>query len=542
MSDVILNPLATGASLLRVTYDQIVANGLVMSMNLAGATSAAATFSTGSSSSSSLSQTMDELHMHTNVSNSFSLSGVRFSRGGQDYVVKASGDVQVSPSPITGVGTSVGTMTPSLGEVVINSWALGSAPAVSNFRAVAAAPVNGDASPFKTYAITFRVPTAPIRVGSLSVLGTMQDGTTFNVTADSDGHINATRVKGKVNYTTGVVTLVGVTPTGAGGQTQADLSFLGISGLTNAYVDLIQQETVRFNAVAYTYLPLDASLLGIDPVRLPSDGRVPIFRPAGFAVVGETFTTSPATAVNGGTVNTGHTRLSRVRVIGQNGATITTGYTEDLEAGTVTWTDVTGYSQPVRVESRIEDMAQLRDAAIDGTLTFLRALTHNFSTAAYISSAIVMGDTHSRVSLLFDQATWSPQTFTDALVGATSAASFNNISFPPVVTNNGAVTERWAFLFRTTTSVDVIGEHLGNLGTFSINTVIAPVDPITGNPFFTMPIGGWGSGWPIGSVVRMNTVAAVGPVWIARTIKQGPEAGTDYSFTLLARGDIDNPI
>ncbi|WP_410925238.1 hypothetical protein, partial [Pseudomonas aeruginosa] len=46
--------------------------------------------------------------------------------------------------------------------------------------------------------------------------------------------------------------------------------------------------SLRYSAVAYSYLPLDAALLGIDPVRLPSDGRVPIFRPGGFAVVGHT--------------------------------------------------------------------------------------------------------------------------------------------------------------------------------------------------------------------------------------------------------------
>ena len=50
----------------------------------------------------------------------------------------------------------------------------------------------------------------------------------------------------------------------------------------------VAASSLRYSAVAYSYLPLDAALLGIDPVRLPSDGRVPIFRPGGFAVVGHT--------------------------------------------------------------------------------------------------------------------------------------------------------------------------------------------------------------------------------------------------------------
>lgn len=545
MADVILNPLASGAALQKVFYDQAALNGLIISLDLGGATSGAASFSTsaGGSSAAALSSTMDVLETKTNLDNSFSLGGVQFSRGNVGYVVKSDGTVQANPSPSTGVGTTVGTMTPAAGKLQLTAWAAGSACAISNWRAVAAAPINGTDSPFQTYSVTFRVATAPLRPGSFSVSGTMVDGTTFNLTADTDGVINGTRVKGKINYNTGVVRLVGVSPAGSGGQTLADVSFLEITGLSTAYVDLIQNETLRYNAVAYTYLPLDADTLGIDPVRLPSDGRVPIFKPGYAAVIGNTQTTTPAAASNGGTVNCGRTRLSRVRVIGSNGATINTGYTVDLEAGIVTWVDVTGYSQPVKVEHRIEDMAQIKSADLDGTLTLLRALTHVFPAGSFVSSAIITGDMHARVTNVFDQATWSPQTFTGALVGNAATATYNNISFPITTKNNGAVSERWAALFKTTQTVDIIGEHMGVIASaVSINADIAPVNPLTGKPYFTIPAAGWGAGWAAGNVVFFQTVAAVAPVWIARTIKQAAAAGVDYSFTLLARGDIDNPL
>jgi hypothetical protein len=37
---------------------------------------------------------------------------------------------------------------------------------------------------------------------------------------------------------------------------------------------------------------------------------------------------------------------------------------------------VTGYSQPVTIEHRIEDMAVVRDVQINGEISFTRALTH----------------------------------------------------------------------------------------------------------------------------------------------------------------------
>lgn len=542
MPDIILN--AGGKNYRRVSYLEAASSGLVLSLNTGAVTSAAAKLTTNAPASNPLSGAFDEIHLKTNVANAFSLSGVTFSAGGKNYIVKASGDVQTDLSTVTGNGTSVGTMTPLQGEVKLLSWAAGMAPQASNFRGVAAAPVNGVDTPYATYGMTFRTSTAPLKVNSVSILGTMQDGTTFNVSANSDGVINATRIKGRVNYNTGVIQIVGVTPT-APGQTLSDLSFLKIPGLTTGYVDLIRAETVRYNAVAYTYLPLNAELLGIDPVRLPSDGRVPIFRAADVYVIGNDQTTTPATAANGGTVDTGRTRLSRVRVIGNDDATIEAGYTVDYEAGIVTWVDVTGYSQPVRVEHRIEDMAQIRDGQIDGTITGLKALTHDYPVeGTYVSSALMAGDLSARVQALFDLASWDGTTWSDA-TGTPASATYDDINHPIIVRNDGAVTERWGIKFTTTQAFQIFGEHLGLVGTGSINTVTEPLNPVNGQPYFSIPILGWGGGggaWSIGNALRFNTVAAGVQFWEARTIKQGPNAGEDYSFTTLARGNVDNPL
>lgn len=545
MVNVVLNsPPVSGAYRLRrrAWSDPVVSLTTILSLNFSAVASAAASYATVAGSTQALAGTMDTLKLKTNVANAFTLAGVSFSAGGKRYVSKVSGDLQVDLSPVTGIGTSVGLLTPGQGEVALTSWPAGMAPAISDWRGVASAPVNGAGTPFNTYGVTFRIATAPIKTGSFSLLGTMQDGTTFNYTADSDGIIDEPLIKGRINYAKGVVKIVGVSPTAPAGVAKQDVSFLGIPGVTTEYINLIRQETLRYNAVAFTYLPLDADLLGIDPVRLPSDGRVPIFRPGELAVVGHTATTSPAAASNGGTVNCGRVRLSRVRVLGADGHVQLTGYTEDLEAGTVTWTDVTGFHQPMRVEHRIEDMGLIRDAQIDGTVTFTRPLTHVFPEGSYLSSCLRAGDLKARVSLMFDQATWDNTTFSDILIGSASPGTYNNTSFPPVVINSGAITERWAFKFTSANNVDVIGEHVGNIGNFPIASVIAPINPVTGKPYFTLAAAGWGSGWSVGNTVRMNTVGAMFPVWMVRTVQQGPEAAADYSFLTIVRGDVDNPL
>ncbi|MFT7722230.1 MAG: tape measure protein [Roseateles sp.] len=157
----------------------------------------------------------------------------------------------------------------------------------------------------------------------------------------------------------------------------------------------------------------------------------------------------------------------------------------------------------------------------------------------YVSSALVFGDLHARVSLTIDQGTWSG--WSDGPSGAAATATFNDIQNPITVTNGGALTERWAVVFTSATSFNVMGEHLGVIATGNTGSDCAPLNPTAGQPYFTIPAVGWGLGWAVGNVLRFNTVGAMAPVWVARTILQGPETVANDSFTLLTRGDVDRP-
>ena len=185
-------------------------------------------------------------------------------------------------------------------------------------------------------------------------------------------------------------------------------------------------------------------------------------------------------------------------------------------------------------------MAQVSDVQISGRLTFTRQITHDYPVGSYISSALVAGDLRAYVSRLFDQATWNG-TFADALSGSAATATYNDVLAPIAVSNAGAITERWAIQFTNTTAFNVIGEHVGVIATGTTSTETAPINPATGKPYFTIAAIGWGSGWAAGNVLRFNTIGALFPVWVVRTIQQGPETVTNDSFTLLIRGDVDRP-
>ena len=123
------------------------------------------------------------------------------------------------------------------------------------------------------------------------------------------------------------------------------------------------------------------------------------------------------------------------------------------------------------IEHRIEDMAVVRDVQISGEISFTRALTHEYPLAtlgdpasgSFVSSALVAGDLFARVSLVFDQVTWSGA-WSDALSGSSATATFNNTQYPIRVTNRGALTERWIVRFTNSTNAQAAPGATGYLG------------------------------------------------------------------------------
>lgn len=463
---------------------------------------------------------------------------VNFSLGGKTYFDRM-GSLYYDLNPVNGAATLAGTINYATGMAEVSAWVPGAAHAVT-LRSLL---TTLDGTPVDE--VTFRVPASPVRPSSLQLLATRLTGGTINVSANNNGDISGTDVLGTIDYETGVVRVrfgSWVVATGHEGESWYDPdAVVTIEGTPKIFKPVpVFADTIKYNAVAYSYLPLDADIIGLDPVRLPQDGRVPIFRAGDFAVLGHSASIGPLTVTSGQVVDCGRVRLSRVRVLDGNGAVVTAGYSVDLEAGIVTFGVVTDLVQPVTIEHRIEDMAQVSDVQISGRLGFTRQITHDYPPGSHVASALVAGDLRAYVSNLFDQASWNGS-FSDAISGNPATATYNDILAPIEVTNAGAITERWAIQFTNSTAFNVIGEHVGVIATGNTGADIAPINPATGKPYFILAAIGWGSGWAAGNVVRFNTTGALFPVWVVRTIQQGPETVTNDAFTVLVRGDVDRP-
>jgi hypothetical protein len=479
---------------------------------------------------------------------------------GDDLYVREEEDWLRNPDATTGAGTPAGTdaVIDNVPGVLLTSWTAGTSSTPTNVAGATAPDITGPDSPLAVTAVTFRTAVSPLLNGAFQIAGNWRSsGAAFTAQADANGifatggapvdadSFGTLGAFGVIDYEMGVCNVAFGQRAGDNkhaGTGVVDISALGVPGVSFIKWAQVQADTLRYNAVGYSYMPLDAEILGLDPVRLPADGRVPIFRPGTVCVVGHTKESTPLTAVNGHVYDCGRVRLSRVRVIGADGVVITSGWAVDLEAGLVNFTNTAGWAQPVVVQHRIEDMVLCSDAQLSGHLTFTRPVSHNYpADESYVSSALIAGDMGARVSHLFDQATWN-NVWQDSVAGNPAGGTYNDIANPITVTNAGAVTERWAIVFTNVNTFNVIGEHVGQILSGNTSTDCAPPNPAApeGAPYFHLAAAGWGGGWSTGNVLRINTVGAGFPVWVARTILQGPETVPDDSFTILIRGDVDN--
>ena len=449
-----------------------------------------------------------------------------FTAGGYFYKDRA-GDLIRNTLTSTSDYDVVGSVDYVAGTVIVNDVDGG----LSDFAIQTLLTRYGD---WATIKANFRTQLAPLKPEALSITAVTEDGEQISASADGDGVISGEWVRGYVNYNFGTATM--------------EFGKIVSGDFVPRRID---PSSIRYNAVSYKYIPLSADILGVDAVRLPSDGRVPIYRAGDLVVIANTDETAPATKTNGQQIDSGRTRLGWVKVLDNDGLAVSsTRYTLDRAGGKVTMDDVSGLSQPLTLRHTIADLRMITDAQISGVLTLSRALSFEFPTeGTIVAGCLLHGDRRARVSTVFDQNSWDG-TWKDVISGSAATATLDVIAHPVVVTNEGAETERWVLRWTNATNVELIGETRGLVFTGAFNANIAPINPRTrdegglnGVPYLTIPVAANGGGWSAGNVVRINTVGAIAPIWMARSIMQSDEPLGDGAdgCEIHALGNIDRP-
>ncbi len=465
-------------------------------------------------------------------------SSIYMEYAGKVWKDKLTGGIYFDIDWLTGAGTEGGNIDYSSGVVTLTQWPVGA----NNSGSATVWVSSGDEL---VDHISFRTPLAPIKPGSLTIRYQIAgENAARVVSADDSGVISDDYVQGSIDYETGICVInfgfkMTLQDAQESGWYEEGMEVDQDNKVWNPVWCLAS--TIRYACVGYTYTPVDSTILGINPVRLPPNGKVPIFKAGDVIVIGKTNVIDNITVQDSQVVSTGYTRLSRIKIYDKNGVAITTGYNADLESGVITFIDTSSYEQPISIHCRYEDMALVTDVQISGDISIARPISHDYPVGSYVSSAIVIGDMWARVTNIFDQASWDNQ-WLDYVNGSPATASYDYVNYPIEVTNDGAVTERWCIRFTTSTTFDVIGEHVGVIASGNTGVVCSPINPATNKPYFVIRPEGWGSGWSAGNVLRFNTIGAMFPIWVVRTIQMGEPTYESDKFCILIRGDVNREV
>lgn len=488
-----------------------------------------------------------ELDLTPGVTNRVVPGGVNFSFQGRTYFDRA-GTLYYGSDSRANEATPAGTINHATGVATITAWQGGGAPALT-VRAllteVAVIPV---------FVVHGRTPGAPLRPGTFTIRALRaRDGAEVMATSDANGNLSEPGIHGVVDSVNGVFSVgFGAYVLDSALSPEERLEpwyspeFIGDDG----YIwrpDEVLPNSIRFNCVVQVSLPIDPAIIKVNPVRLPMDGRVPVVRAGDTLVIHDPQPyTLPNPLTPGGLITLPRAGLANVAIYDQAGLGVPLSAlgAVDLEAGEVTVADpldLDGYALPLVAIHSVEDMALCLDAQITGQVALAQPLTHDYTADnSLLSTALILGDAQARYEHLFAQNTWTG-VWSNDLIGSppTGGAQYNDALFPLIVVNAHAITQRWRLAFTSSTSFNIIGEELGVIGTGTTTTGAAPINPATGEPYFEILPGGFGAGWANGNNLRFNTVAAGGPIWIARTVLSGPATHEDDRIRIQTRWDKD---
>jgi len=378
----------------------------------------------------------------------------------------------------------------------------------------------------------FRTASTKLLASSFQLRYNTENANNLTATTDANGVITGTDIA-------------------AGSFVEPDTGMVHIQ-FNNVFASL---DSFKYDAVAETTLPLNPELLGLNPVRLPADGRVPIYDAGRHVIIFNevtTPTTNPTPLANDVETLT-RSGQAYIEVIDSNGNRLdTTQYTVDKALGTVTFSATlvlqdkyaVALVAPFSIVDRIEDMLQSIDVQVNGQLTLSGVLSHDYpADTSFVASTLVWGDTQSRVFNLFTQEIWDNgnPVWSDSIIGSSTTPQYDLINYPLTITNADSTSGRWVIIFKSNTTVDVAHEKLGLVQTniSIINDNIAPINPATGLPYFTMLKGGFGGGWIANNAIRFNTDSGGNNVWVIRTVQAGALTQQKDNIEIEIRGDAN---
>ncbi len=363
----------------------------------------------------------------------------------------------------------------------------------------------------QTTSATFSIAISEPILDSFYVQVETTQGSLISGSADSNGAVTGTGVSGTVSGT-----LVSLT-----------------------FTSDVNLSTLLYNVDEIIRLTPPADIYKLNPLRIPNNGRVAIFREWGTVMIQHSQFQAVTTPTAGDKMNV-RANTSFVQITDKDGKSLWTPtddhYEVNLETGVVTIkSDFTGFTAPFVLTDTVGELALTASVDSNTSMTVASALTRAYPIGSTVSSVQNLGDMQARAANVRDMSSWSDNWDVD---GTPVDANLNVIDFPIEVSNADAINEEWVLVFTSATAFRFVGRNVGQVATGDTLNDFSPLNSTTQRPFLTIRAGAFGSGgFNAGEAVRFNTVAASSPVMAVRSVQTGHSQITTDKTTIAFRGN-----
>jgi hypothetical protein len=111
--------------------------------------------------------------------------------------------------------------------------------------------------------------------------------------------------------------------------------------------------------------------------------------------------------------------------------------------------------------------------------------------------------------------------FASFVVTSGLSGTYDEVTFPLVLDNEGTVFQNWTLTFTSATNYGVVGDLIGSVSSGNISSDFSPTNADFGVPFFTLLSAGFGGTFQIGDTITWTTNPASVPIWHERIIPAG---------------------
>ncbi|MFU2509355.1 hypothetical protein [Pseudoalteromonas sp. ASV78] len=358
----------------------------------------------------------------------------------------------------------------------------------------------------------WQLPSSSFARDSLYITFETTTGATFSASSDLSGNITGTNCTGTVSAT--------------------------------GYVDLAFSVDVKPDSIRYDYNEIEVTTVpappgGFDTSTLPNNGTVPIFHTFNQISVQNRERTAAATLSSGQTI-TVLADADFIDIVDSTGASLWSvtddNYSYDAVIGVITINaGVSAFSPPFIITAIQSELVTI--SGISGNVfSLLTPLKRAYPAGATVSSVHWLGDFQAQTKDERTLAAWQ-NNFGD--FGAAASSAINTTQYPIELTNIGAIAQRWAIVFTSTTAYNVIGESVGNIYSGDTLNDCAPINSFAGAPYFILRADAFGAGLNPGEAFLFETLAASKPTIVTRSVSPGHSEIVRDNSTLSFRGNKD---